>query len=98
MSKHCPKGWFKFFKAVCDDTRHGILEYLHTKEKANASEIVKHLKVSQPTVSHHLKIMTEAEVLISEKKGKEVYYSLNTEMISNCCGGFMHKFSDYKKK
>ena len=73
MVKHWPKGCFKFFKAVCDDTRHGILEYLHTKERANARDIVKHLKVSQPTVSHHLKIMTEAEVLLSEKKGKEVY-------------------------
>ena len=97
MKHCCPKEWFKFFKAVCDENRQKILEYLHDTDKANAGDIVKKLKLSQPTVSHHLKILTDAEVLTAKKKGKEVYYSLNSKIITNCCGGFMKRYSHKKK-
>ncbi|MFC1655602.1 ArsR/SmtB family transcription factor [Patescibacteria group bacterium] len=93
----CPKSWLKFFKAICDEHRQKILELLHHHEKLNASEIVKKLKLSQPTVSHHLKILVESDTIKSVKKGKEVFYTLSKNHISKCCHGFMEHFTKKKK-
>lgn len=100
MKHCCPKEWMKFFKAICDEHRQKILELLHKHGKINATEIVKKVKLSQPTVSHHLKILSDAEVIKSEKKGKEVFYSLVHKHIASCCGGFMKHFGykEHKKK
>jgi ArsR family transcriptional regulator, arsenate/arsenite/antimonite-responsive transcriptional repressor len=98
MARCCPKSWIKFFKAVCDEPRQKILEILHEKEKMNASEIKKKLNLSQPTISHHLKILVEAEVVKSEKKGKEVFYTLSNNQIDSCCTGFAKHFAKHHKK
>ncbi|NIA01835.1 MAG: metalloregulator ArsR/SmtB family transcription factor [Nitrospirae bacterium] len=98
MAHPSPKSCLKFFKAVCDDHRHKILEHLKKLGKVNAGDIVKKVKLSQPTVSHHLKILCEAKIINSEKKGKEVFYSLNEDSIHNCCHSFMNRFSCKKKK
>jgi DNA-binding transcriptional ArsR family regulator len=71
---------------------------LHESGRLNASEIVKKTKLSQPTVSHHLKVLREAEIVVSEKKGKEVYYSLSAKHIASCCGDFAGFFSKNARK
>lgn len=91
MNTCCPsKILTKFFKAASDTHRQKILALLKTHKSLNASEIVKQIRLSQPTISHHLALLTEAGILLSVKKGKEVYYSLNSKTISNCCLGFMN--------
>lgn len=59
-----------------------IVVYLLDK-KANVSEITEYLSVSQPAVSHHLRLLRAARILKSEKKGKLVYYSINDNHIKN---------------
>ena len=80
----------KFLKAAGDSHRQKILALLKVHKCLNASEIVRRIKLSQPTISHHLSLLTDSGILIHEKKGKEVYYSLNSKTISSCCLGFMN--------
>lgn len=84
------KIFLKFFKAAGDSHRQKILALLREHKSMNASDIMKQIKLSQPTISHHLALLTEAGILLSEKRGKEVIYSLNTKKISSCCLGFMN--------
>ncbi len=86
------KKFISFFKAICDVNRHNILALLNKHGEMNASDIIKHIKLSQPTVSHHLKIMVDSGVLETRKKGKETYYKINKKQINNCCGGFSDHF------
>jgi len=65
------------FKALNDATRREILEMLKKKDMT-AGEIVEKFRVSGPTISHHLDLLRQANLVSSEKNGQYVYYSLNT--------------------
>ena len=58
----------------------------------NVSEICKNFDMKQPSISHHLAVLKNAEIVTDFKKGKEVYYQLNKICITNCCCGFQEKF------
>ncbi|MBN9178059.1 MAG: winged helix-turn-helix transcriptional regulator [Microbacterium sp.] len=71
------------FDVIADGTRRDILQLL--RERAIASEhgtsvsyIVSELGVSQPTVSKHLKVLREAELVSVREEGQHRYYSLST--------------------
>jgi ArsR family transcriptional regulator len=81
-----------FCKALCDGTRQRILELLGEREMY-VGEIAEAFRLSQPTISHHLRILKSAQVVKSRREGKQVYYSLNRENIQECCGMLMAKFS-----
>lgn len=68
------------FKALNDKTRRDILELLKDGDKT-AGEIADHFKFTKPTISHHLDLLKQAELLTSEKKGQFIYYSLNTTVV-----------------
>ncbi|MEN8253033.1 MAG: metalloregulator ArsR/SmtB family transcription factor [Patescibacteria group bacterium] len=93
MISNCSSKWCSFFKAIHDQHRQAILELIRKYKKLNASQIISHLDLSQPTISHHLKILRQAEIIKTEKKGKEVFYSLDEKQIEDCCAGFMKHFS-----
>ncbi|MDP6624970.1 MAG: metalloregulator ArsR/SmtB family transcription factor [Nitrospinota bacterium] len=85
-----------FFKAVGDPTRVKIMVLLRKKEMC-VSDICKHFKMKQPSISHHLNILKNAKIVSDRKEGKEVYYALNACCISDCCGDFMNMFVKKKK-
>ncbi|MXZ68885.1 MAG: helix-turn-helix transcriptional regulator [Acidimicrobiia bacterium] len=65
-------GWFG---VLSDPTRLRLLSLIGAKGEACAAcEMVEPLGVSQPTVSHHLKILRQAGLVVSEKRGRWVYY------------------------
>ena len=74
-------------KALADPARLSILEFLwdpasdefRTEDGICAGDIVDFLGVSQPTVSHHMKILEEAGLVETHKRGKRVYYECVTE-------------------
>ena len=92
------KKTISFFKAVCDRNRHKILHLLHKREELNASDIIKKIKLSQPTIAHHLKILVDAGVLSTRRDGKEVFYKINKDNIDSCCHGFARHFCKPKGK
>ncbi len=64
------------FKAFCDENRICILKQLLTGEKC-ACVLLDHLQITQPTLSHHMKILCDAGIVISRKEGKWTHYSIS---------------------
>jgi DNA-binding transcriptional ArsR family regulator len=81
-----------FAKAISDETRQKIMN-LCCCDSLSVNEIVDKLDVSQPTVSHHLAILREADLVIVREEGKQTFYSLNQENVAICCGQLMLKFA-----
>lgn len=68
------------YSVLGDGSRLSIVIYLLDKE-ANVSEITKHLNLSQPLVSHHLRLLRDVRILKSKKRGKCIYYSIDDDHI-----------------
>lgn len=68
------------YSALGDASRLGIVIYLLDKE-AKVSDIAKQTELSQPLVSHHLRLLRDLRILKSTKKGQCVFYSINDEHI-----------------
>ncbi|MGN0321946.1 MAG: ArsR/SmtB family transcription factor [Oliverpabstia sp.] len=68
----------KVFKAFCDENRLKILEQLRTGEKC-ACKLLDELHITQPTLSHHMKLLCDADIVQGRKEGKWVHYSINPE-------------------
>lgn len=70
------------WKALADPTRRKILGLLKTKDM-NAGEIARHFNMTKPSVSNHLNILRQANMVDSEKQGQNVIYSINTSVIED---------------
>lgn len=70
------------FKALNDETRREILELLR-KGNMSAGEIAVHFNISKPSISHHLDLLKQADLVTSEKQGQFVIYSLNTTIVDD---------------
>lgn len=66
----------KFFKALSDTTRLRILGLLTVREMC-VCEVMVALDLTQPTASHHLRILENVGLVMDRKEGKWVFYSLN---------------------
>jgi len=73
------------FHALSDRTRLTILEMLKEKEHC-VSDICLCFAMSQPSISHHLDILKRAGLVHKEKRGREVFYSFNDDVLVECCG------------
>ncbi len=82
----------EFAKAIADETRQQIMKLCCCRE-LSVSEIVEKTSVSQPTVSHHLAILREADLVSVRSEGKQTYYTLNQERFVVCCGQLMQVFA-----
>lgn len=70
----------KVFKAFCDPNRLRILNILKTGEHC-ACELLEILNVGQSTLSHHMKLLTDAGIVNIRKDGKWSHYSLSKDGI-----------------
>jgi DNA-binding transcriptional ArsR family regulator len=68
------------FQAIADPTRRAIL-LLVASQGMTAGAIAANFNTARPTVSKHLQILTECELLQQEQNGREIYYSLNPDRI-----------------
>ena len=73
-----------FAKAIGDETRQKIMSLCCCRQ-ISVSEIVAQMGVTQPTVSHHLRILRDAGLVRTERRGKEIYYTLNQERLAQGC-------------
>ena len=81
-----------FAKALADETRQKIMK-ICCCNWLPVNEIVEHLNVTQPTVSHHLAILREAGLVEVREDGKQTFYRLNQKQITVCCGELRTTFS-----
>jgi len=75
-------GYVPVFKALADETRLKIVEMLSCGEMC-ACDILESFHITQPTLSYHLKILTECGLVMSRKEGSWIRYSNNSELISS---------------
>jgi len=66
----------KTMQALSDPTRRKILEMLKKKDMT-AGEIGKNFSITPPSLSHHLNILKQANLVTSIRRGQEIIYSLN---------------------
>lgn len=68
----------RIFKALGDENRLHILELIGSNQVC-ACKLLEHLKIGQPTLSHHMKILCESGIVEGTKEGKWIYYKMNME-------------------
>lgn len=67
------------FQAIADPTRRAILLLLATSQTMTAGAIAANFDTARPTVSKHLQILTECQLLEQEQNGREIYYHVNAK-------------------
>ncbi|WP_400207721.1 ArsR/SmtB family transcription factor [Candidatus Methanomassiliicoccus intestinalis] len=70
----------KIFKALSDENRLGILAMLAESELC-ACKILESFDITQPTLSHHMKVLAEAGLIKTRQEGKWSHYSLNVDAV-----------------
>ena len=81
----------KTLHALSDPTRRKILELLK-KEDLSAGKIAKNFKITLPSLSHHLNILKNTELVISERQGQSIIYSLNLSAFEEAAENLINFF------
>lgn len=83
-----------FAKALADDTRQEIMKHLCCVW-LSVNDVVERLggRINQPTVSHHLKKLEEANLVLVRQEGRNRFYTLNQQQLTACCGRLIHTFA-----
>lgn len=81
------------FRALGDPTRQKILALLEKGGELCVSDVARHFEMTQPSISHHLRILKDAHLVVARKRGKEVYYAIHEGELVRCCGLFFAKFA-----
>ena len=76
------------FKALNDKTRRDILEMLKEADMT-AGDIADKFEMTKPSISHHLSILKQANLVIDIRKGQFIYYSLNTTVMDEIAKWFI---------
>lgn len=70
------------FRALADPTRREILELLRSGS-LTSGEIAERFPTSWPTISRHLSVLRDAELIIAERNGQHIHYELNTTLFQD---------------
>ncbi|WP_188648548.1 autorepressor SdpR family transcription factor [Marinithermofilum abyssi] len=76
------------FKALSDANRRQILRLLRQRDMT-AGEIAEHFHMSKPSVSHHLNTLNQANLVLRERRGQHIVYSLNTTVLQEVISWFL---------
>lgn len=79
------------FKALSDPNRRKILQILK-KEDMPVNKIHKNFTITLASLSHHLDILKRANLVVSERKGQQIIYSLNLSVFEEVMSTFMKFF------
>jgi len=85
----------RVFTALGDEHRQRILLLFDQGERLNVGQIAEVSTLTRSTVSHHLKILREANVLNSEKIGKEVWFWINRSWLEETLGNVLEYLRQY---
>lgn len=80
------------FKALSDPTRRKILELLKDKS-LNAGQIADYFHISKPSISHHLTILKTSGLIVDERQGQNIMYSIDMSVFQD----MMKWFIDFTK-
>ncbi len=88
---HTNRKMIKVFKALADGTRQQILQLLE-EHSYSVGEIVAKFDLSQPTISRHLSVLKEADLVIDQRRGQNVIYRLNDNALAASMRQFFGRF------
>ncbi|MBE2221121.1 MAG: winged helix-turn-helix transcriptional regulator [Anaerolineae bacterium] len=80
-----------FLRALADETRQQILHLLQNGEMS-VSDLCDHFDQQQPTISHHLAVLRQANLVTTRQEGKWVYYQANQACVAECCQEITRRF------
>lgn len=70
------------FKALSDSNRLKIIGLISKQDELCACKILDELGITQPTLSHHMKVLCSSGLVASRRQGKWIHYSLNRETVA----------------
>ncbi len=76
----------RVLKALADPSRLRMIQEIATAGELSCGQVAEHFDVSQPTISHHLKILQDAGVLIMRQEGKHHFISVNHALLGQVAG------------
>jgi len=76
------------FKALSHPTRRQLLELLRNTSRS-AGDLADQFDISWPTLSRHLSVLKEADLVSSERRGNSVIYSINTSVIEDAASALL---------
>ena len=85
--------FLKISKALADNTRFHILKKIHERGEVFCTELTELFSISQPAVSHHLKVLTEAGLVVARKKGQHTFYRVNRDILEEYTSQLNRMFS-----
>lgn len=85
------------FKALADPNRRQILNMLQNGD-LTAGEIADNFNITKPSISHHLNVLKQANLVQDLRKGQNIYYSLNTTVFQELIGWFYDFIGSSKEK
>lgn len=84
--------YVQFFKALSDATRQEILTILREHEMSVTEICEAFENISQPTISHHLQILRNCELVDTRKEGRLIYYFIRKRCLDDRCREFFGRF------
>ncbi len=91
------EGIAEIFRTLADRGRLALLQELRNGEKT-VGELVEGMRISQPSVSKHLKILADADLVARRKEGVKVFYSLKGELVFPLCKLVCTKLSEDQER
>lgn len=85
------------FTALGDATRLHILRVIALNKRMRAKDLLEYLSITQPTLSHHMRLLSEEKLVLAEKTGRECFYSVNRETIRGMVDALQKLTGDAEK-
>jgi ArsR family transcriptional regulator len=78
----------RIFEALADPTRREILSML-AKRELSAGEIAEAFAMTKPSISHHLSVLKNADLVDARREGQSLIYSIHTTVLEDTLAGFL---------
>jgi DNA-binding transcriptional ArsR family regulator len=82
----------KVFKALADPSRRQLLDRLHVENGQTLGELCEHLEMTRQAVTKHLKLLEEANLVVTMRRGREKLHYLNPVPINEIAERWIHKY------
>ena len=96
-----PAEWQRFgevFAALGEPERQRLVLAFDADEELNAGDLAAVSNLTRPAVSFHLKVLTQSGVLLREKRGREVFFKLNLELLQDTFGSCLQYIDNRKRR
>ncbi len=85
------------FKALADPTRREILQKLR-HQSLSAGELAEHFPMTKASLSHHFNVLKAAELVRTERRGQQIFYSLNTSVFEDLATLMFRLFGQHEEQ